>query len=308
MRAALDATGRRTYAGEFRTVAIDGHIRWIDARGAVLFRQLGERPQCMVGIVVDISERKQREQQLQQTAMDLGIAIRMKDEFMATLAHELRNPLTPIRNGLEILELTGLAHPTQQRACSVMRRQLRHLVHLVDDLLDVSRVAQGKLRLRPKIVSVRTIVDAAVETISPQIEAAQHRLKIDIPETPVLLEVDPVRISQAIGNLLANSARYTPTAGGDVLLRAQLQGTEVEIEISDNGMTMSTRRIPPPRYLRSWVMRCTRRGTVRTVCGRRRRLNPTSSSWTSVCRAWTAMKPHGVFESCPCAHARSLSR
>ena len=243
IRAAMDSAGRRTYAGEFRTVPVDGHIGWIDARGAVLFKQLGKGPQCMVGIVVDITQRKEREQQLHQTALELGTANRVKDEFMATLAHELRNPLTPIRNGLEILELTGLADPTQRRACSVMARQLRHLVHLVDDLLDVNRITQRRLRLKREIVSIRRIIDNAVETILPQIDAAQHRLRTDIPDAPILLEADPVRISQAVGNLLANSARYTP-AGGEIQLRVRLQGAEVEIEVRDNGVGMSAGLLP----------------------------------------------------------------
>jgi PAS domain S-box-containing protein len=243
IRAAMDSRGPRTYVGEFRTISVNGRVGWIDARGAVLFRELGQRPQCLVGIVLDITARKEAEAQLQRTAQDLGTANRIKDEFMATLAHELRNPLTPIRNSLEILELTGIVDPTQRRACNVMGRQLRHLVHLVDDLLDVSRITQRRLRLRPEVVSLRRVFDGAVEVILPQIDAAQHRLRVELPETPILVQADPVRLIQAVGNLLANSARYTP-AGGEILLRASVKNDEVEIEVTDNGIGISAEMLP----------------------------------------------------------------
>ena len=234
IRASLDPKGNRIYAGEFRTLAAADPPKWVDVRGVVLSDAQGE-PQCMVGIVLDITERKQQETELRRTAAELGIENRLKDEFMATLAHELRNPLTPIRNGLEILALTGLTHPTQRRACDVMGRQLRHLVRLVDDLLDISRVTQGKLTLRSERVTLQRLIESAVETILPQIEAAQHDLTIDVPSEPVWMQVDPVRIAQAIGNVLANSARYTP-AGGRIELSARRVNGGVEIRVHDNGI------------------------------------------------------------------------
>lgn len=232
--ASLDPKGNRIYAGEFRTMAAADPPKWVDVRGVVLPDAQGE-PQCMVGIVLDITERKLQEAELRRTAAELGIENRLKDEFMATLAHELRNPLTPIRNGLEILALTGLTHPTQRRACDVMGRQLRHLVRLVDDLLDISRVTQGKLSLRSERVTLQRLIESAVETILPQIEAAQHDLTLDVPSEPVWMDVDPVRIAQAIGNVLANSARYTP-AGGRIELSARRMNGGVEIRVHDNGI------------------------------------------------------------------------
>jgi len=235
IQTALDPEGARVYYAEFRTTLPDGRIRWFDVRGVVIFDGQSKTPQCMVGISVDITHRKEKEIGLQNSAEALTRANRMKDEFMATLAHELRNPLTPIRNGLEILSLTGLANPTQRRACDVMGRQLRHLVRLVDDLLDISRITQGRLNLRRETVTLRRVIDSAVETILPQIEAAQHSLKIDVPEQTIYLDVDPVRIAQAVGNLLANSARYTPS-GGAIELRARPEDGGVQISVHDTGI------------------------------------------------------------------------
>jgi PAS domain S-box-containing protein len=240
IRAAIESRGERIFAGEFRTALTPP--TWVNVRGAVLLDEHGE-PQCMVGIVLDITQRKLQESELRRTAAELGTENRLKDEFMATLAHELRNPLTPIRNGLEILALTGLTHPTQRRACDVMSRQLRHLVRLVDDLLDISRVTQGKLTLKRETVSLQRLIESAVETIMPQIEAAQHELTLDVPSEPLLLEVDPVRIAQAVGNVLANSARYTP-AGGRIELSARPALGGVEIRVRDNGIGIAPDLLP----------------------------------------------------------------
>lgn len=240
---ALDPQGPRTYAGEFRTLLPEGRTAWIDARGAVLFADLGTRAQCMVGIVLDITERRQREQQLHDTAAELGTANRMKDEFMATLAHELRNPLTPIRNGLEILALQGLANPTQQHACDVMNRQVTHLARLVNDLIDVSRITRRKLVLKKEVVTAQSIVQGVVDTLQPQIEAARHHLQIDAESQPIWLYADSMRIAQAVGNLLANSVRYTP-GGGHISINVAANAGLAEIKVSDNGIGISPQMLP----------------------------------------------------------------
>jgi PAS domain S-box-containing protein len=243
MRKALDPSGPRTYAGEFRTVLADGSIAWIDGRGAVIFSRGGKQARCMVGIVIDITERREREMQLRRDAAELGASNRMKDEFMATLAHELRNPLAPIRNGLEILAVEGLRSPHQRHACDVMRRQVNHIVHLVDDLLDVSRIHQSKLRLKQQIVPVQQLIENAVEALQAEIEATGHDLQVSLPAEPVLLNVDPVRIVQAIENLLSNSARYTP-AGGHIEVRAGLANGGIEIRVIDNGIGIKPDLLP----------------------------------------------------------------
>jgi PAS domain S-box-containing protein len=240
---AMVATGSHTYAGEFRTFLPDGTSQWIDARGAVMFTDLNTRPQSMVGIVLDITERKRQEQRLQRSALDLGTANRMKDEFMAMLAHKLRYPLTPIHNGLEILALTGLADPAQRRACDVMLRHLKHLVHIVDELLDASLISRGSLGLHKELVALRPTLERAVDLVSPQISAGHHELALELPQETLVLEIDPVRIAQAIGNLLENSARYTPE-GGHITLRARLDGNGICIEVVDDGPGIDPKVLP----------------------------------------------------------------
>jgi len=243
IQSAMIATGSHTYAGEFRTFLPDGTSHWIDARGAVMFSELGTRPQSMTGIVLDITERKRQEQRLSRSAADLGTANRMKDEFMAMLAHKLRYPLTPIRNGLEILALTGLSDPAQRRACDVMLLHLQRLVHLVDELLDASLINRGTLGLHKELVALRPTLERAAELVGPQIAAARHELTIDVPQETLVLEIDPVRIAQAIGNLLENSARYTPE-GGHIILRARADGNGIAIEVVDNGPGIDPEALP----------------------------------------------------------------
>ena len=243
IHAAMLATGSHTYAGEFRTFLPDGTSRWIDARGAVMFSELGTRPQCMVGIVLDITERKRQEERLQRSALDLGTANRMKDEFMGMLAHKLRYPLTPIHNGLEILALTGLADPAQRRACDVMVRHLKRLVYLVDELLDASLISRGTLGLHKELVALRPVLERAMDLVSAQIASARHELTLDLPRETLVLEMDAVRIAQAVGNLLENSARYTPE-GGHIILRARADGNGIVIEVVDDGPGIEPDTLP----------------------------------------------------------------
>jgi signal transduction histidine kinase/ActR/RegA family two-component response regulator len=156
-----------------------------------------------------------------------------KDEFLATLAHELRNPLAPIRNGLQILSKSPdeqVAHETRD----MMDRQLSHMVRLVDDLLDMSRISKGKIELRTERVSLNKCIVAAFEASRPLIEAGQHRFVRNTPED-VILEADETRISQVISNLLNNAAKYTP-AGGTLTLTTQKQNGMIAIKVSDNGL------------------------------------------------------------------------
>lgn len=243
IRDAMQADSSHTYAGEFRTLLPDGSSAWIDARGAVLFSSLNTRPQSMIGIVLDITERKKAELNLHRSAADLGTANRMKDDFLATLAHKLRNPLTPIRNGLEILALTGFADPTQRRACDLMGRQLRHLMHLVDELLDASLINQGTLSLNKELVTLQGLVRNAVDLVRPQIEESRHDLKLDLPTQIIAVEADPPRISQAIANVLENAVRYTPP-GGRIIVRLRAERNGAALEVLDNGPGLGPELLP----------------------------------------------------------------
>jgi len=162
-------------------------------------------------------------------------ADRRKDEFLATLAHELRNPLAPIRTGLELLKLSKDDPVASEETRQVMERQTSQLVALVDDLLDVSRITRGKLNLRRARVSLDEIIRSAVEASSPLIQEANHQLTVALPDVPTSIDVDPHRIAQVVSNLLTNAARYTPS-GGTINLVCRVEGNEAVISVSDSGV------------------------------------------------------------------------
>ncbi|MEJ7931838.1 PAS domain-containing protein [Ramlibacter sp. AN1015] len=165
---------------------------------------------------------------------DVVEADRRKDEFIATLAHELRNPLAPIRNGLHLLQHGGELSPSGERVRSVMERQLTHLVRLVDDLLDVSRISGGKVELRPEPVTLQRVFEHAVEACQPALDAAGHTLLVTLPPEALWVRADLVRIAQVVSNLLNNAAKYTPP-GGRIELRARGDTGCAVIEVCDNG-------------------------------------------------------------------------
>ena len=161
-------------------------------------------------------------------------ADRRKDEFLATLAHELRNPLAPIRHGLDVLRKS----PDRQDAASIrdmMDRQLAHLVRLIDDLLDVARVSQGKIELRRERIQATEVIRSAVESSQHLIESSGHTLVVDAPPEPIWLDADLTRLAQVLGNLLNNAAKYTPE-GGRIEISARAEGGEAVIAVADNGL------------------------------------------------------------------------
>lgn len=174
---------------------------------------------------------------------ELREADRRKDEFLATLAHELRNPLAPISNSLHLLRLSGDLSPSLERVRDIMERQVNHMVRLVDDLLEISRITRGKIDLRKEPIELAAIVASAVETSRPFIEAAGHQLAISLPAEPVQLEADPLRIAQVIGNLLNNAAKYTEK-GGQIWLTARRKGAEAVVSVRDTGVGIPTEMLP----------------------------------------------------------------
>lgn len=220
------ATGSDLHT-EFRILRPDGETRWILGKGRVYCDELGV-PLRMVGVNVDITDRKQSEEALRE-------ADRRKDEFLATLAHELRNPLAPIRNSLQILKLPHIEPEVAAQAREMMERQLHHMVRLVDDLLDVSRVMRGKIELRKELIELSAIVARAVETVQPLIDAQNHELIIDVPQESLLVSADPIRLAQVIGNIVTNAAKYTD-AGGQIRIAATHVEDMVELRVKDNGI------------------------------------------------------------------------
>lgn len=162
-------------------------------------------------------------------------ANRKKDEFLATLAHELRNPLAPVRNGLEILRLSENGDSRTSEIRGIMERQVVTMTRLIDDLLDISRISLGKVELKRAPTDVVNVLEGALEVSRPALQAAKHELVVLAPEEPLVLDADGTRLAQVVGNLLHNAAKYT-TEGGRVVLKAERDGAEVEISVSDNGI------------------------------------------------------------------------
>lgn len=168
---------------------------------------------------------------------------RRKDEFLAVLAHELRNPLGPIRNAVELLrQLDPYAPPAQEKARQTIIRQTDHMIRLVDDLLDVSRISRGKIALQTEHVSLGTIIATAVEASRPEIDARHHHLEVQLPEPDIQMSGDAVRLSQVVSNLLNNAAKFTPP-GGQISLTMERVGTNVSIVVQDNGIGLDEHNI-----------------------------------------------------------------
>jgi CheY-like chemotaxis protein len=170
-------------------------------------------------------------------------ADRRKDEFLATLAHELRSPLAPIASAVELLRRADGDCAMVDEACGVLRRQVDQMVRLIDDLLDVSRISCGKMPLRKEPVALGTVIDGAVETVRPLIDAQGHELATIVPEEPILLDADRTRLAQVIANLLSNAARYTEK-GGRIRLTAGRQGAEAFVSVQDNGIGLAAEHLP----------------------------------------------------------------
>jgi PAS domain S-box-containing protein len=211
---------------EFRIRRPDGEVRWVQSRGECYSGSDG-RPQRVLGILMDITQRREMEDALRE-------ADRRKDQFLATLAHELRNPLAPIYNGLSLLRQANVAPRDRERVHAMLDRQINHVIRLVDDLLDVSRITLGKIELKRERITLQTVVHGAVEMSSPIIESAGHRLKLLLPAEPLLLDGDPVRLTQALSNLLNNAAKHT-RARDEITLSARALDGQLVISVRDNG-------------------------------------------------------------------------
>jgi PAS domain S-box-containing protein len=217
-----------TFSEEYRWLHRDGSTRWATVRGQMLYRDApeGRQPLRMIGSAIDVTNRRNTEEALRD-------ADRRKDEFLATLAHELRNPLAPLRTSLHILRM-DVGEADRHRLHAVMERQVTQLVRLVDDLLEVSRITRGKIALHKERVAVADIVDQAVETSRPLLDSAHHQLALDLPPEPLHLDADPVRVAQVLSNLLNNAAKYTEP-GGRIVLSARREGDDVVLRVQDNG-------------------------------------------------------------------------
>jgi PAS domain S-box-containing protein len=205
---------RRRWHAEYRFLRADGQYADVVDRGFIMRDTRGTALR-MVGAMLDVTRTKRAEMALRdsearhrQAAAALEDADRRKDEFLATLAHELRNPLAPLRNALYLLQLQEPSADTKA-IHAIMDRQVRQLVRLVDDLLDLSRVTRGKIDLQRRIVELTSVVDTAVEASRPLLDAARHSFTATLPAAPVYVDADPTRLAQVFTNLLNNAAKFT---------------------------------------------------------------------------------------------------
>lgn len=212
---------------EYRLRRQDGEYRWLMANAIPMVEGDGTFI-GYVGTCADITTNKISE-------IALKDADRRKDEFLATLAHELRNPLAPISNGLQVLRKAMGKPELMERTQNLMERQVTHMVRLVDDLLDVSRITRGKIELHKEKTNIEDIVHMAIEISDPLIKEKRHSLHVDLPKKPLEVECDPTRLSQIIANLLNNSAKYTPD-GGDIYLSAKQDNNELVLKVRDTGI------------------------------------------------------------------------
>ncbi|HEY3698542.1 MAG TPA: response regulator [Spongiibacteraceae bacterium] len=234
----------QSYEQEYRLLMPDGEERWIRDRGFCVQNETGVNYR-VARISQDITAQKKAENALRMAAV-------RKDEFLATLAHELRNPLAPMRTAIELMRMTDHNGATglneietatiQFDSREIISRQIDHLVRLVDDLLDVSRITQGKLSLQKSRITLRKIIDAAMETNNAFLQSREHALLLDIPEDDVWIDGDSVRLAQVVGNLLHNAGKYTPN-GGTIQLSATVDGGRLQIIIEDNGIGIAPGQI-----------------------------------------------------------------
>jgi PAS domain S-box-containing protein len=219
---------RAPFEIEFRLRRHDGDYRWVLDRGVPMFDAPGGQFSGYIGSCLDISERHQAEQQRVE-------ADRRKDEFLATLAHELRNPLAPILSAAQFMQRKSGADASQQSAAEIIERQARHMSRLVDDLLDLSRISRGRIVLRHERVPLELALSAAIEAARPYVDASGQQLRVSLPTHPVYVVFDSTRLAQIFGNLLSNAVKYTPR-GGQIDLEVQVAGDEVVARIRDTGI------------------------------------------------------------------------
>ena len=223
------------FEAEYRAVRPDGSVVWIADRGRVV-HDTNSPPTRIVGVSVDLTRRKRLEEALLESD-------RRKNEFLATLAHELRNPLAPVRYAAKVLDLKGPTNRETQWAVQLIERQTKHMARLIEDLLDISRISRNTLELRKESVELATVIATAVETARPYMKRDGHELFVSIPSEPIYLVADPVRLAQVFSNLLDNAAKYS-NGGGKIWLTAVQEGLYAVVRVKDTGIGIAPEMLP----------------------------------------------------------------
>lgn len=220
-------------------------LRWV----GVVLTEITERRRAEEALRASEQRLRKASESERQRARQLMEADRRKDEFLAVLAHELRNPLAPIQNAMQILRMSCMAQPVAKEPLDIMQRQIRHMVRLVDDLLEVSRITRGKVVLRKERIDLASVMENAIETCRPLIDAAQHTLNVQLPTQPLYLMADATRLSQVFSNLLNNATKYTNPGGkidvsAEVLQSPSAFNPEVVVRIKDTGIGIPAELLP----------------------------------------------------------------
>jgi PAS domain S-box-containing protein len=230
------AIANRTHVtSDIEIVRADGTVLHIQNEVEPLYDAAGTIHGC-VSVCVDMTDHRRAEEMLRD-------ADRRKDEFLATLSHELRNPLAPIRNALELIRRAGDDPRLTEPALSIMERQFQQLVRLTDDLLDVSRITRNRMELRRETADLRDVLQSAIESTQPLVDVAGHRLRVSLPDTPVWVHADFTRLAQAFGNILNNAAKYT-NRGGTITVNADIVGHEAVVTVHDTGVGIAREHLP----------------------------------------------------------------
>ncbi|SFE96221.1 PAS domain-containing protein [Spirosoma endophyticum] len=227
-------TERSAYNAEFCAIRDDGSTRWMSGYGRIV-EEVNGKPRRLSGVMFDVDERRRAEDALK-------TADQRKDEFLAMLAHELRNPMSTLRSGLQILSLTDGKDETSRDTIAMMNRQTDHLVHMVDDLLDVSRISRGKIVLQKERVDLVEVVQAAAQSVRPLAEEQHRHLQVSLPPTPIYVAGDATRLTQVVTNLLANGVRYTDW-GGQIWLSLEHRDSGAILQVRDNGIGIATEQL-----------------------------------------------------------------
>jgi PAS domain S-box-containing protein len=228
---------------ELTARARDGH-ETVVSYNATTFHDRDRKLQGVFAAARDVTERSRFEMQMREQKAKLSDLHRRKDEFLAMLSHELRSPLAPIANAVQLLGLQkATENRIQQQARGIIERQMGQLQHLVNDLLEVSRITTGRVQLRLERVDVSGIVDVAVETVRPLIDQRRHELTISLPPEPIWLNADAARLEQVVANLLANAAKYTEE-GGHIWLTVRQEGDECVLRVRDTGVGITPALLP----------------------------------------------------------------
>jgi signal transduction histidine kinase/ActR/RegA family two-component response regulator len=226
---------RTSVSNEIELVLADGTVVYVQNDVEPLYDTHGEIYGC-VSVCVDLTDRRRAERTLRE-------ADRRKDEFLATLSHELRNPLAPIRTAIEVMRIARANPEIVENARATVERQLLHLVRITDDLLDVARITQNKVELRRQRLDLRDVVQSAIEATRPLIDAHAHALTIDLPKQPMPADADYTRLAQVFSNLLNNAAKFTPSSG-EIHVAGSVVGGVATVTVSDTGVGVPPSMLP----------------------------------------------------------------